>query len=94
MKLEEEQRLEELRLKSELAQNQAMLNVCLLEERGEMVDLEQNLELVAPVDKDKDMENFLKSIPVVKDIAQTPVQPVHETTQDNTLYFTFPLHGL
>ena len=78
MKLEQEQRLEELRLKSELAQNQAMLNVCLSEEREEMVDLEQNLELVAPVDKDKDMENFLKSIPVVNDIAQTPVQPVHE----------------
>ena len=38
-----------------------------------MVDLEQNLNLVAPVDKDKDMENFLNSIPVVSDIAQTPV---------------------
>lgn len=73
MKLEQEQKLEELRLKSELAQNQAMLNVCLTEEREEMVDLEQNLDLVAPVDKDKDMENFLKSIPAVSDIAQTPV---------------------
>ena len=36
MKLEQEQKLEELRLKSELAQNQAMLNVCLTEEREEM----------------------------------------------------------
>ena len=73
----------ELRLKSELAQNQAMLNVCLTEEREEMVDLEQNLNLVAPVDKDKDMENFLKSIPVVSDIAQTPFHqdPMYTVSQ-------------
>ena len=83
MKIEQEQKLEELRLKSELAQNQAMLNVCLTEEREEMVDLEQNLNLVAPVDKDKDMENFLKSIPVVSDIAQTPVHqdPMYTVSQ-------------
>ena len=31
MKLEQEQKFEEMRLKSELAQNQAMLNVCLTE---------------------------------------------------------------
>lgn len=51
MKLEQEQKLEELRLKSELAQNQAKLNVCLTEEKEEIVDLEQDLGSVAPVDK-------------------------------------------
>ena len=76
MKLEQEQKLEELRLKSELAQNQAMLNVCLTEEREEMVDLEQNLNL-------ENIENFLKSIPVVSDIAQTPVHqdPMYTVSQ-------------
>ena len=39
MKLEQEQKLEVLELKSALAQNQAKLNVCLTEERDEMADL-------------------------------------------------------
>lgn len=47
-----------------------MFNVCLMEEREEMVDFEQNLDLVVLVDKDKDMENFFKFILVVSDIVQ------------------------
>ena len=78
MKLEQEQKLEELRLKSELAQNQAKLNVCLTEEKEEIVYLEQDLGSVAPVDK-------VKSIPVTSDIEQTPVHQdsIYSSSQVN-----------
>ncbi|KAL9966153.1 hypothetical protein ACROYT_G024179 [Oculina patagonica] len=90
MKLEQEQRLEELRLKSKLAQNQAKLNVCLAEEREEIVDREQDLGSVPPVDKAKDMDNFLKSIPVTSDIEQTPVHqnPIYSSSQVNGVQLT------
>ena len=88
MKLEQEQKLEELRLKSELAQNQAKLNVCLTEEKEEIVDLEQDLGSVAPVDKGKDMDNFLKSIPVTSDNEQTPVHEEPISSQANGVQLT------
>lgn len=90
MKLEQEQRLEELRLKSKLAQNQAKLNVCLAEEKEEIVDREQDLGSVPPVDKAKDMDNFLKSIPVTSDIEQTPVHqnPIYSSSQVNGVQLT------
>ena len=54
-KLERERKLEELRIQSELAQNQAKLNVCLSAEKEGLLD-DRDLDSIPPADKDKDME--------------------------------------
>lgn len=55
---EEEERLEKLTLESELAQNQAKLNVCILAEQEEMGVSVQDLNCVPSADKDKDMKKI------------------------------------
>ena len=59
-KLEQERELEELRVQSELAQNQAKLNVCMSAEKEELFD-DQGLNSIPPADKVKDMDKFLNS---------------------------------
>ena len=62
-KIEQEEKLEQLRLKSELAQTQAKLNVCILTEREHVINsqADQDLKSVSYVDKEQDMERFLSS---------------------------------
>ena len=83
MKLEQQETLEELGIKSELAQNQARLNMCKLAEREEAIESEQDLGSVPPIDKEKDMDKFFRSLPNRSNIGQTPSHqyPIHSSPQ-------------
>ena len=80
---EEEERLEKLTLESELAQNQAKLNVCILAEQEEMGVSVQDLNCVPSADKDKDMKKFLESLPITNVAVASPAHqsPVHTPVQ-------------
>ena len=77
--MEQEELLEQLK-KSELAQHQAMLSVCMVTENEEVIEDEQNISSVAPVDKDKDMEKFLTSLPVNEEL-ERPTVPINSSSQ-------------
>ena len=83
-KLEQERKLKELRVQSELAQNQARLNVCLSSERENVLE-DQDLNSVPAEDKDKDMDKFLNSIPITSksDLSPGQQEPIYSSTQIN-----------
>ena len=89
-KLEQERKLEELRIQSELAQNQAKLNVCMSAEKEGLLD-DRDLDSIPPADKDKDMDKFLNSIPVTSksDLSPSQQEPVYSSTQLNGAQPTF-----
>lgn len=91
-KLEQERKLEELRLQSELAQNQAKLNVCMSADKVELFD-DQDLNSIPPADKVKDMDKFLNSIPVTSksDLSPGQQEPIYSSTQLNGAQPTFSL---
>ena len=64
MKVEYEEKLEKLRLQSEIAQNQAKLNVCVLNERVDEISLtsDQNLLMDQNTSKEEVMKKFLDSV--------------------------------
>ena len=98
-KLEQERELEELRVQSELAQNQAKLNVCMSAEKEELFD-DQGLNSIPPAGKVKDMDKFLNSVPVTSKSVLSPGQqePIYSSTQLNGAQPTFSLphveHGV
>ena len=83
-KLEQERKLKELRVQSELAQNQARLNVCLSSEREDVLE-GQDLNSVPAADKAKDMDKFLNSILVASksDLSPGQQEPIYSSTQIN-----------
>ena len=91
-KLEQERKLEELRLQSELAQNQAKLNVCMSADKVELFD-DQDLNSIPPADKVKDMDKFLNSIPVTSksDLSPGQQEPIYSSTQLSGAQPTFSL---
>lgn len=91
IRVEQEERLEKLRLESELAQNQARLNVCILAEQEEMGVSVQDLNCVPSADKDKDMKKFLESLPVTNVAVPSPAHesPVHTPVQSKESHPTY-----
>ena len=83
MNLEQQETLEELGIKSERAQNQARLNVCKLAEKDEAIESEQDLGSVPPIDKERDLDKFFRSLPSRTNIDQTPSHqyPIHSFSQ-------------
>ena len=87
MNLEQQETLEELGIKSELAQNQARLNVCKLAEKNEAIESEQDLGSVPPIDKKRDLDKFFRSLPIRSNIDQTPSHqyPIHSFSEVNNV---------
>ena len=56
------EKLERLQLESEIAQNQAKLNVCSLREKEDEISLEPDLSSLSNVSKEEDMKKFLDSV--------------------------------
>ena len=73
--------MEELRIQSELAQNQAKLNVCMSAEKEGLFD-DRDLDSIPPADNDKDMDKFLNSIPVTSksDLSPSQQEPIYSST--------------
>ena len=94
LKLDQEAKLEKLKIESDLAQYQAKLNVCALTEKEELIDAEQDLNSVPPIDKDKDMGKFLDSLPAMDNSHLTPVKqekslsPINQTQPIDNGAFT------
>ena len=54
----------------------------MITENEEVIEDEQNISSVAPVDKDKDIEKFLTSLPVNEEL-ERPTVPINSSSQIN-----------
>ena len=85
MKVEYEEKLEKLRLQSEIAQNQAKLNVCVLNERVDEISLtsDQNLLMDQNTSKEEVMKKFLDSVSASTGVACSEEQKQPDVRDHN-----------
>jgi hypothetical protein len=87
MKAEYEEKLEKLRLQSEIAQNRAKLNVCVLNERDDGISLasEQSLLTDQISSKEEVMNKFLDSLSVISTDVTCSVEQKQPDISDRNL---------